>query len=68
MTSTGPNHRDTPIDADWPTLHELSLRYLYRVLERVEGNKTKAAKMIGVNRRTVNRILARTTRAAAEPG
>jgi DNA-binding NtrC family response regulator len=48
-----------PIDADWPTLDELSLRYLHRVIERANGNKTKAAEMLGIDRRTLSRILAK---------
>ncbi len=47
------------IDADWPTLDELSLRYLRRVIAHANGNKTKAAEMLGIDRRTVSRILAK---------
>jgi DNA-binding protein Fis len=46
-------------DADWPTLDELSLSYLHRVIEHAKGNKTKAAEMLGIDRRTVSRILAK---------
>jgi DNA-binding protein Fis len=48
----------TPIDADWPTLDELTLRYVKRVLEHTKGNKAKAATVLGIDRRTINRILA----------
>jgi hypothetical protein len=44
---------------DWPTLDILRLRYIARVLERAGGNKTRAADMLGIDRRTLNRILAR---------
>jgi transcriptional regulator with PAS, ATPase and Fis domain len=44
---------------DWPTLDELSLRYLHRVMDRTKGNKTKAAEILGIDRRTVIRILAK---------
>jgi ActR/RegA family two-component response regulator len=53
---------------DWPSLDVLRLRYIARVLERAGGNKTKAADMLGIDRRTLNRILARerAKKAAAE--
>ncbi len=47
------------IDADWPTLDELSLRYLHRVIAHAKGNKTKAAELLGIDRRTVSRILSK---------
>jgi DNA-binding NtrC family response regulator len=46
-----------PLALDWPTLDELSIRYLQRVLERTGGNKTRAADILGIDRRTVLRIL-----------
>jgi Fis family transcriptional regulator len=45
------------LDEDWPTLDELSLRYLHRVIAHAKGNKTKAAELLGIDRRTVSRIL-----------
>jgi hypothetical protein len=52
----------------WPTLDVLRLRYIAQVLERNSGNKTRAADMLGIDRRTLNRILARerARQAAAE--
>ena len=44
---------------DWPTLDVLRLRYIARALEKNGGNKTRAADMLGIDRRTLNRILAR---------
>jgi DNA-binding protein Fis len=44
---------------DLPTLEVLRLRYIAYVLERHEGNKTRAADVLGIDRRTLNRILAR---------
>lgn len=44
---------------DWPTLDVLRLRYIARVIERNGGNKTRAAEMLGIDRRTLNRILSR---------
>ena len=52
-----PNPSSSVIDGDWPTLDELSLRYLHRVIAHAKGNKTKAAEMLGIDRRTVSRIL-----------
>ena len=50
---------------DWPTLDVLRLRYIARVLEKNGGNKTRAADMLGIDRRTLNRILARERAKAA---
>src|SRR6185312_14312582 len=55
------------LDADWPTLDELSLRYLHRVIEHAKGNKTKAAEMLGIDRRTVSRILTKVSKQGKTP-
>jgi len=55
---------DGAIVADWPTLSVLERRYIDRVLSRTGGNKTRAAEILGVDRRTLNRMFAR-ERAAA---
>ena len=47
------------LDADWPTLAVLSRRYIDRALGHTRGNKTRAADLLGIDRRTLNRILAR---------
>ncbi len=51
------------IDADdpseMPTLETLERRYVYKVLESVSGNKTAAARVLGVDRRTLYRKLER---------
>jgi DNA-binding NtrC family response regulator len=47
------------IDHDWPTLSALERRYVQRVLERTGGNKTEAATILGVDRRTLQRLFAR---------
>jgi len=44
------------IDADWPTVAELEQRYIAKVLERTEGNKTSAAGILGLDRRTLQRL------------
>jgi two-component system response regulator HydG len=40
-----------------PTLNDLEWRYIQHVLSRVDGNKTHAAKLLGINRRTLHRKL-----------
>jgi predicted DNA-binding protein (UPF0251 family) len=50
---------------DWPELEVLRLRYIAVVLEKNAGNKTRAADMLGIDRRTLNRILARQRNKAA---
>jgi hypothetical protein len=50
---------------DWPRLEILRLRYIAEVLERTGGNKTRAAEALGIDRRTLNRILARERRKQA---
>jgi DNA-binding NtrC family response regulator len=44
---------------DWPTLATLERRYIDQVLARTKGNKTRAAKVLGIDRRTLNRMFAR---------
>jgi DNA-binding NtrC family response regulator len=47
------------IDGDWPPLAELERRYIERVLARADGNKTVAAAILGIDRRTLQRLFAR---------
>jgi DNA-binding NtrC family response regulator len=56
---SGPIAARASLDADWPTLAVLSRRYIDRALEHTRGNKTRAAELLGIDRRTLNRILAR---------
>lgn len=44
---------------EWPTLDVLRLRYIHRAIEHTNNNKTRAAELLGIDRRTLNRILAR---------
>ncbi|MGM0525961.1 MAG: sigma-54-dependent transcriptional regulator [Pseudomonadota bacterium] len=44
-------------DPLWPTLQELQEQYIDRVMDYVEGNKSKAAELLGVTRRTLYRWL-----------
>ncbi|RUO58975.1 sigma-54-dependent transcriptional regulator [Pseudidiomarina insulisalsae] len=45
-------------DSDWATLQEVQERYVKQVLQATEGNKVRAAKILGVTRRTLYRWLA----------
>ena len=47
-----------------PRSEVLERRYIDRVLSRTGGNKTRAAEVLGIDRRTLNRMFAR-ERAAA---
>jgi DNA-binding NtrC family response regulator len=42
-----------------PSLEEVTNRYVRQVLDETEGNKTRAAQVLGVPRRTLYRMLAR---------
>ncbi|MGH7440893.1 MAG: sigma-54-dependent transcriptional regulator [Polyangiaceae bacterium] len=53
------------IAEDWPTLAVLERRYIDRVLSRTGGNKTHAAEVLGIDRRTLNRMFARERAALA---
>lgn len=44
---------------DWPTLDVLSMRYIRAVIERQQGNQARAADVLGVDRRTLSRVLAK---------
>ena len=50
---------DADDPAEMPTLEVLERRYVHKVLEAVGGNKTRAAKVLGVDRRTLYRKLDR---------
>ena len=45
--------------ADLPSLDELERRYLAHVLQAVGGNRTRAAEVLGIDRRTLYRMAAR---------
>ena len=45
-----------PVD-DRPTLDELDRRYAARVLQETAGNKTRAAEILGIDRKTLYRLL-----------
>lgn len=45
--------------ADWPAMEELQRRYLQLALEKVHGNRQHAADLLGIARRTIQRLIAR---------
>jgi DNA-binding NtrC family response regulator len=57
--STPGNHPSSLLAADRPTMEELERRYLKLILTEVNGNRRRAAKVLGVNRRTIQRLIAR---------
>ena len=44
---------------DRPTMDELQRRYLSLTLSEVDGNRRRAASQLGLNRRTIQRLIAR---------
>jgi DNA-binding NtrC family response regulator len=45
--------------SDFPTIDELERRYLYFVLDAVGGSRTRTAEIMGIDRRTVRRMIER---------
>ncbi|HEY0077765.1 MAG TPA: sigma-54 dependent transcriptional regulator [Pyrinomonadaceae bacterium] len=43
----------------WPPLSEIEGRYVSRVLEHTRGNKQAAARLLGIDRKTLQRMIAR---------
>jgi len=48
---------ESEINCSWPTLHQMQQSYVRQVLENTKGNKQKAAKLLGITRRTLYRWL-----------
>lgn len=56
------SQRNDPVStlaADRPTIEELQRRYLQLILTEVGGNRRRAASVLGLNRRTIQRLIAR---------
>src|SRR5262249_6561645 len=52
-------HPVTPlVEERWPTLSEHQWAYIRRVLDRTGGNKSEAAQILGLHRRSLQRLLA----------
>ncbi|MCA9612451.1 MAG: helix-turn-helix domain-containing protein, partial [Myxococcales bacterium] len=56
---------DARTPSEMPTLATLERRYVHKVLEATDGNKTAAAKVLGIDRRTLYRMLDRWTEEGA---
>jgi DNA-binding NtrC family response regulator len=54
-------------EAGWPTLAAVERRYIDRVLQHTGGNKTRAAEVLGIDRRTLSRLFARERAEGGEP-
>ncbi len=50
---------EAPLFAGLPTLEELEKRYLRHVLSQVKGNRSRAAEILGIDRRTLYRMAER---------
>jgi DNA-binding NtrC family response regulator len=48
-----------PVVEDWVTLSEIEGRYVARVLEHTNGNKQAAARVLAVDRKTLDRMIKR---------
>lgn len=62
-----PEPRFEPEEEELLTLEELQLRHLVRVLNRVQGNKARAAEILGVGRNTIYHMLSRRRTGAENP-
>ena len=58
LSAAPPAPHDQPF-ADLPTLDALERRYLLHVLDAAKGNRTRAAEILGVDRRTLYRMAER---------
>jgi DNA-binding NtrC family response regulator len=57
VTMFPPRERPLSLFDDRPTLDELCRRYIHLVLAEMDGNKSRAAEVLGINRRTLYRYL-----------
>ena len=53
-----PGPQEQPF-SDLPTLDDLERRYLLHVLDAANGNRTRAAEILGIDRRTLYRMAER---------
>lgn len=50
---------EPPADEEWVPLSEVEGRYVRKVLEHTRGNKQGAARILGVDRKTLDRMIKR---------
>ena len=53
------SHKEGSIISDHPTMDELQRRYLQLILDENQGRKSRAAVVLGLDRRTVQRLVAK---------
>jgi transcriptional regulator with GAF, ATPase, and Fis domain len=58
-TASVTSHNEATIIADRPSMDELQRRYLQLVLDENQGKKRRAAAVLGLDRRTVQRLVAK---------
>jgi DNA-binding NtrC family response regulator len=58
-TNPQPAPGGDPANDDWVTLSEIEGRYVARVLEHTSGNKQAAARILDVDRKTLDRMIKR---------
>lgn len=56
-----PSEAVTPAPEEWPPLSKVEGRYVARVLEHTKGNKQAASRVLGVDRKTLGRMIKRHT-------
>jgi transcriptional regulator with GAF, ATPase, and Fis domain len=59
VASSGPAESSRDIVSDRPTMEELQRRYLQLVLSESGGNRRRAAATLGLNRRTIQRLISK---------
>jgi len=59
LEGTGAIVNAAAVESGWPTLDEVQRRYIAKVLEHTGQNKTSAAAILGIDRRTIQRLTAR---------
>ena len=62
---TAPIEPSLPAPEEWPTLAEIEARYVVRVLAHTSGNKSEASRLLGVDRKTLDRMIKRHQLAAS---
>jgi len=58
VSKTEPEKR-TGAPQEWPSLAEVEGRYVAQLLEHTRGNKQAAARLLGVDRKTLDRMIKR---------
>lgn len=64
---TAPAFEPEPGAGEWPTLDELEMRYIRRVLDHCKGHRQNAARMLGISERNLYRKLKELEQPEREP-